>query len=310
MGEEGMMIPIIDLDDFPNQAEKLVCACKEWGSFRIINHKVPLTLMSDMKSVVKSLFDVPVEIKKRNTDVIAGSGYVAPNKDNPLYEALGLYDLGSSQAVQEFCNQLEVSTDQRDTIMVYASALHNLTTEVWSKLAESMGVGSDSVKEWKCQFRINKYNFTHETIGSTGVCIHTDSSFLTILQEDECVGGLEVMPISSLPMGSFVPVDPLPGSLLVNLGDMATLWSNGTLYNVKHRVQCKDAALRFSIAMFLLGPKDKLVKAPPEFIDADHPQLYAPFTFIDLRKLRLSSGSRAGEVLDLARLPPIASQTV
>ena len=91
--------------------------------------------------------------------------------------------------------------------------------DIGGKLAESMGLVGDYCKEWPCQFRINKYNFTPEAVGSTGVQIHTDSGFLTILQEDENVGGLEVMDRS----GEFVAVDPLPGSLLVNLGDMAAV---------------------------------------------------------------------------------------
>ncbi|KAF5194619.1 2-oxoglutarate-dependent dioxygenase, partial [Thalictrum thalictroides] len=299
--DEGVMLPVIDLKDISNQSNKLVEACKEWGSFRVVNHDIPLTLLSEMKSVVRYLLDLPVEIKKRNIDEIAGSGYVALSKQNPLYEALGLYDLGSSQAVQEFCNQLGVSSNQRETIMQYSSALHKLMMDLWNKLAESMGVRLEKLEEWKCQFRINKYHFREETVGSTGVQIHTDSGFLTILQEDESVGGLEVLPRSSLASGSYVPVHPVAGTLLVNLGDMATVWSNGMLYNVKHRVVCKEAAIRVSIAMFLLGTKEA-VEARPEFVDGDHPRLYLPVTYEEYRKLRLSSGYRAGEALDLMHL--------
>ncbi|KAL5730515.1 hypothetical protein ACHQM5_003322 [Ranunculus cassubicifolius] len=294
------MLPIIDLKNIHNQSEELMQACKEWGTFRIINHNVPMTLLSEMKSVVRSLFDLPVEIKRRNTDVIPGSGYRSPNKVNPLYEALGLYDMGSSEAVEDFCNQLAVSPEQRETIVSYSRALHELVMDVWNKITESMGVKSDPVNGWKCQFRINNYHFTEEVVGTTGVQIHTDSGFLTILQEDDCVGGLEVMPRSSSTSTSFLPIDPIPGTLLVNLGDMATAWSNGTLYNVKHRVQCKKAAIRVSIALFLLGPKEA-VEAPPEFVDDDHPRLYVPFTYEDFRKLRSSTGKHAGEALELVR---------
>lgn len=93
--------------------------------------------------------------------------------------------------------------------------------EIGKKVAESMGLreGGEMFKEWVCQFRINKYHFTPETVGSSGVQIHTDSGFLTILQDDEKVGGLEVMDKS----GAFVAVDPMPGTLIVNLGDIATV---------------------------------------------------------------------------------------
>ncbi|CBI37481.3 unnamed protein product, partial [Vitis vinifera] len=223
---------------------------------------------------------------------------MAPSKVNPLYEALGLYDMASHQAVDAFCSQLDASPHQRETIKIYAKAVQELAMDIGNKLAETMGLGGDLFKEWPCQFRINKYNFTPETVGSPGVQIHTDSSFLTILQDDENVGGLEVMDKS----GAFVAVDPMPGTLLVNLGDIATVWSNGRLCNVKHRVQCKEAAVRLSIASFLLGPKDAAVEAPPELVDSEHPRLFVPVTYEDYRKLRLSTKLQAGEALALVRV--------
>ncbi|MFS8007627.1 putative flavanone 3-dioxygenase [Helianthus anomalus] len=141
--------------------------------------------------------------------------------------------------------------------------------------------------------------------------MHTDSGFLTILQDDEGVGGLEVMNKS----GDFVPVDPWPGTLLVNLGDMATVrlkplflgiflgvWSNGRFCNVKHRVQCKDANTRVSIASFLLGPEE-ILEPLPELVDDDHPRVFVPTTYEDYRKLRFSTKLHAGEALALLHTP-------
>lgn len=62
-------------------------------------------------------------------------------------------------------------------------------------------------------------------------------------------------------------------------------------------MQCKEAAVRISIALFVLGPREAAVEAPPELVDAEHPRLFVPFTFEDFRKLRLSTGLRAGEAL-------------
>lgn len=106
--------------------------------------------------------------------------------------------------------------------MNYAQAVHKVTMEIGQKLGEGLGLARVSFEKWPCQFRINKYHFTPQVIGSSGVQIHTDSGFLTILQDDEGVGGLEVMDKS----GQFRPVDPWPGTLLVNLGDIATVSRN------------------------------------------------------------------------------------
>lgn len=100
----------------------------------------------------------------------------------------------------------------------YSKAIHELAMELGQKLCQSMGLNMYLFKGWPCQFRINKYNFTPESVGSPGVQMHTDSGFLTILQDDDNVGGLEVLDEKS---GDFVAVDPLPGSLLVNFGDIA-----------------------------------------------------------------------------------------
>ncbi|KAG2674273.1 hypothetical protein I3760_13G125900 [Carya illinoinensis] len=298
-GGDFKCIPVIDMQEFEGEEQyrKLREASEEWGCFRIVNHNIPVGLMTEMKKVVRDLLDLPMEIKRRNTDVIAGSGYMAPSDKNPLYEALGLYDLGSPQALRDFSSQLDASPHQREILEMYAQAIHDLALDFGRKLAKSMGLVTDLFKDWPCQFRINKYNFSPETVGSTGVQIHTDSGFLTILQDDENVGGLEVMDKS----GAFVSVRPWPGTLLVNLGDLAKVWSNGRFCNVKHRVQCQEASIRVSIATFLLGPKEAAVEVPPELVDAEHPRLYVPVTYEDYRKLRLATKLQAGEALEQMR---------
>ena len=63
--------------------------------------------------VVVALHDLPMDIKKNNKDVIPGSGYCGPTVFNTLIESLGIYDMGSSQAIQDFCSQLNVTPHQR-----------------------------------------------------------------------------------------------------------------------------------------------------------------------------------------------------
>ncbi|KAF5743186.1 hypothetical protein HS088_TW09G01251 [Tripterygium wilfordii] len=195
--------------------------------------------------------------------------------------------------MQNFCSQLDVSDHQRKVLESYALLVNDLAMEILEKLAKLMGVNGGLFEGWPMMFRMNRYHFSLETVGSLGVQMHSDSVFLTILQDDENVGGLEVMNKS----GEFVPVDPLPGTLVVNFGDIATAWSNGRLCNVKHRVKCNEATIRFSIASFLLGPRDGPVEAPPELVDDQHPRLYVPFTWEDYRKLRFTDKFKTSDSL-------------
>jgi 2-oxoglutarate-dependent dioxygenase len=108
-------VPVIDLAEFPdsNQKKNLVEASRRWGCFRVINHGVPADLRSEMKAAVKALFDLPDDIKRRNVDVIHGSGYICPTSKNPLYEAFGLYDATSLTDVDAFCSLLDAPSHVR-----------------------------------------------------------------------------------------------------------------------------------------------------------------------------------------------------
>ncbi|KAJ7953269.1 2-oxoglutarate-dependent dioxygenase [Quillaja saponaria] len=182
---------------------------------------------------------------------------------------------------------------QREIIEKYSQAIHEVAMDLGRKMAESLGVKEvdDLLKGWTCQYRLIKYNFTPETVGKLGAFSHSDSGFLTILQYDEEVGGLEVLDESS---GAFLPVNAMAAgpSLLVNLGDIAKAWSNGRFCNMKHRVVCKEASIRVSIAMFVLGPNEGSIEAPTELVDNEHPQLYIPFTYQDYFNNRLSKDLR------------------
>ncbi|KAJ7953268.1 2-oxoglutarate-dependent dioxygenase [Quillaja saponaria] len=136
MGETNGCIPVINLQEFPNPAEckKLREACEERGCFRFVNHKISLKLIAEMKNVMSSLLELPMKIEKQNKTVIPGSGYILPGVISPIFEGLGLYEIGSSRAVQEFCSKLEVSPNQREIIEKYGQALQELARDIERKL--------------------------------------------------------------------------------------------------------------------------------------------------------------------------------
>ncbi|XP_052206954.1 2-oxoglutarate-dependent dioxygenase DAO-like [Diospyros lotus] len=281
----GNCIPVIDVKEFanPSELEKLMEACRDWGCFRIVNHGLPPALMWEMKTVARALLDQPEEIKQRNVQPVI-QGYTPTQHGGPLFEALGCYDMGSPSNIDAFCSILDASPLQRETIGKYCEAIREVALQIGRKMAEGMGVAGDqSFEEWALELRINKYNNTAEHVGTTGLNVHTDPGFLTILQDDENVGGLEMLYKLT---GEFVTVPPMAGSLVVNLGDLATLWSNGRLWSVKHRVQCYEASTRVSLGCFMMGPKDREVAPPPELVDSDHPAVFTPINFVDFRKLR------------------------
>ena len=78
-----------------------------------------------------------------------------------------------------------------------------------------------------------------------GVAPHTDYGCVTLLWQDD-VGGLEVQDAS----GRWIPAPPIPGALVVNIGDLLARWSNDRYRSTFHRVTNRSGRERLSIATF------------------------------------------------------------
>jgi isopenicillin N synthase-like dioxygenase len=107
---------------------------------------------------------------------------------------------------------------------------------------------------------------------------HRDFSALTVLYQDEGVGGLEVLDHS----GRWREVPRVPGSLVVNLGDLMARWTNDRWSSTLHRVVAPTAELaerdRVSVAFFYLPNADAVVECVPTCVAPDRPAGYAPIT--------------------------------
>lgn len=100
-----------------------------------------------------------------------------------------------------------------------------------------------------------------ETSEGQGVGAHKDGGFLTLLLQDSNKG-LQVEYD-----GHWVAVDPIPGTLVVNIGELLELVSNGYLRATVHRVVTPPAGVeRFSVPFFFGARLDAtipLLDLPP-----------------------------------------------
>jgi hypothetical protein len=69
--------------------------------------------------------------------------------------------------------------------------------------------------ETTCFLRLNRYPPCPISADAFGLVPHTDSDFLTVLCQDQQVGGLQLMKGAR-----WVAVKPIPGALIVNIGDL------------------------------------------------------------------------------------------
>lgn len=122
---------------------------------------------------------------------------------------------------------------------------------------------------------------------------HEDINAITLLLGAE-EGGLEVRDKD----GSWLPINPPPGSLVCNIGDMLQRATNHVLPSTSHRVvnpppERRNVA-RYSTPFFLHFAPDYLIETLPGTVTAERPNRYpSPITANDflmerLREIRLA----------------------
>ena len=77
-----------------------------------------------------------------------------------------------------------------------------------------------------------------------GVAPHTDFGVLTVLRQDE-IGGLEIQQRN----GEWAAMPPIPGTLVVNIGDLLERWSNRRYRSTVHRVINSSGRERLSLVL-------------------------------------------------------------
>ncbi|WP_442579628.1 isopenicillin N synthase family dioxygenase [Mesorhizobium sp. ASY16-5R] len=104
------------------------------------------------------------------------------------------------------------------------------------------------------RMKIVRYPGRDLTGGEQGVGAHKDGGFLTLLLQD-ANKGLQVEYA-----GGWVDVDPIPGTLVVNIGELLELASNGYLRATVHRVITPPAGVeRISVPFFFSARLDATI---------------------------------------------------
>ena len=83
-----------------------------------------------------------------------------------------------------------------------------------------------------------------------GARAHTDTNAFTILAQDNN-GGLEIRNRDN----EWVAVPPIEGTLVVNVGEVLKVWSDGIFSLTLHRVINRSGRRRYSIPFFMRGAR-------------------------------------------------------
>ncbi|CAA6657757.1 unnamed protein product [Spirodela intermedia] len=210
----GRGIPLIDLSQLaaesaaarqalPGLLDQVEAACRDWGFLQVVNHGVPSELLESLQIAAREFFPLPVEEKARVRRV---------HEERPGLER----DSGTSwcPARRRYCRPTIKQRYGRavEELAFKSLELISLTLGLLEKRLNGFleGASTSSV------IRLNYYPPCPSLHLAFGVGRYKDSGALTVIVQDD-VGGLDVKRRSD---GEWVRVKPIPGSLIINVGDI------------------------------------------------------------------------------------------
>ncbi|PNY05509.1 1-aminocyclopropane-1-carboxylate oxidase 11 [Trifolium pratense] len=131
-----------------------------------------------------------------------------------------------------------------------------------------------------------------------GVCPHSDISSITVLLQDG-IGGLYVRDKDG---NSWINVPPVNGALVINIGDVLQIMSNGRYKSIEHRVVANRNKTRISMPIFVNPTPDSVIGPLPEMLEnGDEPQ-YKQVVFSDYFKYFFSKGHDGKKTIEFAKI--------
>ncbi|MFP6746661.1 MAG: 2OG-Fe(II) oxygenase family protein, partial [Alphaproteobacteria bacterium] len=102
-----------------------------------------------------------------------------------------------------------------------------------------------------------------------------------------------------MPSGDWRDVPHVPGSFVVNTGDMLHRWSNGRFLSTAHRVVPPEDRARYAIPYFMGPHLDTLISCLPSCRGPDNPPLYPDITYDEYIKWWYDANYNAADQIDL-----------
>ncbi|KAJ0979360.1 hypothetical protein J5N97_014834 [Dioscorea zingiberensis] len=264
--EIGIEIPVIDLESLDDDA--LTKACREWGLFRLENHGIPPDLSAKLKDEVARLLSLSFEEKESR---FHGSS-VAYFWGTPAMRSLR--SVNWVEGLHIPMDQLRSDVDSahsalRSLAAEYGEHMAKIARKLFDAVAADLKLESSQLGPYLDEshgtLRVYRYPPCPDLANYYGLEAHTDSSVLSILNQDS-VGGLQILHASQ-----WFHVAPVPGTLIVNLGDMLQAISNDKYKSVQHRVLANGDKERMSLCYFAF-PREGAVLTSSS---------YRPFTYQD-----------------------------
>ncbi|KAL6642457.1 hypothetical protein ACP70R_020638 [Stipagrostis hirtigluma subsp. patula] len=258
VGDHHGEVPVVDLgrllnrESFEDEAAKLRFACEEWGFFQLVNHGIAEEIILNIKRDTQEFFQLPLEVKNvyaQRPGNLQGYGqaFVVSN-DQKLDWADMFVIITQPHEARDMTLWPTQPLTLRKSLEDYSFELKKVAQYVVTAMGKTLNLDPELlVDKYAVQaLRMNYYppciSMPEKVLGFSP---HSDGNFLTILLEVNSVEGLQIRR-----HGAWIPVKPRPEALLVNVGDLLEIMTNGRYKSIEHRVTINAHKERISISAF------------------------------------------------------------
>lgn len=301
-----LTLPILDLGPYrraePGALRRLAGALREalehTGFFFIVNHGIPQTLVDRIFAEAARFHALPLEEKTALQLSPSNTGYLALGSSRSRASTLDGHKKPNLNAAF-FMKRDRTSDDPdvvagkplrglnqwphhlpgfRETLLEYFHVMETLGKRLVPLYAVALELPADyfaaAFREPQITLRLSHYPCLEHEEYQYGLAPHTDSGFMTFLPQND-VPGLAIRPEGY----EWMEPPALPGSFLVNSGDILRRWTNDRFLSTSHRVLNSSGRDRYAIPYFFDPNTDTVIECLPTCQGPDHPPQYPPVTY-------------------------------
>ncbi|KAK6913795.1 Non-hem dioxygenase N-terminal domain [Dillenia turbinata] len=306
----SMDIPVIDMSNLlkgsRNEVLKLAASCEEWGFFQVINHEIDISLLERIEKLSMEFFMLPLEEKKKYPmlpGTVQGYGQAFVFSEDQKLDWCNMFALGVEP---QFIRNLKIWPTKpikfSETIEEYSREIRKLCKSLLKYIAiglclkdgifeEMFGVAVQAV-------RMNYYPPCPRPDLVLGLSPHSDGSALTVLQQGQGSSiGLQI-----LKNNIWVPVQPAPNALVINIGDTLEVLTNGKYKSVEHRAVTHMEKDRLSIVTFYAPSYETELGPLPELVDETMPCKYRRYNHGEYSKHYITNKLQGKKTLEFAKI--------
>ncbi|MHA6723873.1 isopenicillin N synthase family dioxygenase [Sphingomonas sp. RS2018] len=287
-------VPLLDMgaqgDDLAGFAADLGVSFERFGFAMVKNHGVPDAVVARAWAMTKAFFDLPEEEKRAYFKAGGGGarGYTpfkteiakgATHVDLKEFWHVGRELAQGHRFEKDMAPNVWPDRPEgfRETFLELFAALDAAGLRLLSAIAIHLGLAPNwfehAVDDGNSVLRLLHYPPVPADAPEVRAGAHEDINLITLLLGAE-EAGLELLEKN----GSWLPVKPPEGAMVVNVGDMLQRLTNHVLPSTTHRVVNpapeRRGFSRYSMPYFLHPAPDFVIETLPGTISADRPNRY------------------------------------